>query len=175
MNLATETIQSIKDFAKLERILAAVCIVAPLLLIFGDQPHLIRKSISAYYSMEKCVLFYVPLTVAFMLFVVNGIVKKKRAYNTALGVALAGLVIFNRDDFPLVHYLSTAAFFLGNAAVIVIYSPKKELWFKLFLVAIVVSAIGAWGFGAISLFWAEWISLVMIGLHYILESLGVIE
>lgn len=170
----TKAIQSVKDFARLERILAAVCIITPLLLIIGDN-YSVRNSISDYYDMGKNVLYYVPLSVAFMLFIVNGVIKEKTFYNTALGVALAGLVIFNKNDFTLIHYLSTGTFFIGNALVMVIFTPKKELWFKIMLIVIIATAILAWVLQAISLFWAEWISLVIIGFHYILESVGVIE
>lgn len=170
----TEAIQSIKDFAKLERILAAVCIATPALLILGNNGTVL-DSISAYYDIKKNVLFYVPLSVAFMLFIVNGVIKDKTFYNTALGIALAGLVLFNKDDFNFIHNLCSGAFFLGNAAVIVIFTPKKELWFKIVLVAIIAAALTAWGLKAISLFWAEWISLAIIGLHYILESWGIVE
>jgi len=171
---ASEALRGIQDFAKLERILAAVCIATPALLILGDNGS-VRDSISAYYDMKKSVLFYVPLSVAFMLFVVNGVIKEKMFYNTVLGVALAGLVLFNHDDFTTIHFLFAGVFFLGNAAVIVIFTPKKELWFKILLVAIIVTALAAWGLKVISLFWAEWISLAIIGWHYILESWGVVE
>jgi len=174
MSVATNAVQRVKNFAKLERILAVICIATPGLLILGDNG-VVRESISAYYNLDKNVLFYVPLSVAFMLFVVNGVIKHKKFYNTALGIALAGLVIFNHDDFTVVHFLCAGVFFLGNAAVIVIYSPKKELWFKIILVAIIISALAAWGLNVITLFWAEWVSLGIIGWHYILESWGVIE
>lgn len=59
------SVNRIQNFAKLERILALVCITAPVLMILGDNGN-IRGSISAYYNMSKSVLFYVPLTVAFM-------------------------------------------------------------------------------------------------------------
>ncbi len=170
----TKTVRSIKDFAKLERILAAVCIFSPALLILGDNG-VVRNSISAYYDMEKSVLFYVPLSVAFMLFIVNGVIKERTFYNTALGIALAGLVLFNRNDFSFIHHLCTGVFFLGNAAVILFFTSKKELWFKILLVLIIAAALAAWGLKAISLFWAEWISLAIIGLHYILESSGTID
>lgn len=171
---ATKAIRNISNFAKLERILAFVCITTPIWLILGDNGS-VRGSISAYYNMEKSVLFYVPLSVAFMLFLVNGVIKEKHWYNTALGVALAGLVLFNHIDYEVIHFLCAFVFFLGNAAVIVIFTPKDERWFKISLVAIIVAALAVWGLKIISLFWAEWISLAIIGLHYILESWGVIE
>jgi len=170
----TETLDRVKDFARLERILAAVCMAAPALMILGDEMQ-VRESISAYYDMTKNVLFYVPLSIAFMLFLVNGVIKEKHAYNTALGIALAGLVLFDHDGFKLIHFTCAAVFFLGNAAVMVIYSSKQELWFKIALVVIIIAALAAWGLGWISLFCAEWISLGIIGWHYILESWGVID
>ena len=168
------TVDRVKNFAKLERILAFVCMTAPALMILGDD-QAVRDSISAYYDMTKSALFYVPLSVAFMLFVVNGVIKQQKAYNTALGIALAGLVIFDHDHFKYIHFACAGAFFIGNAAVMVIYTSKNELWFKVVLVTIIIASLAAWGLGFISLFWAEWISLGIIGWHYILESWGVID
>ncbi len=174
MNALSDSFDRLRNFARLERILAVVCITAPALMILGDNGT-VRGSISAYYDMTKSVLFYVPLTVAFMLFVVNGVIKHKKFYNTVLGVALAGLVLFDHENFSYLHFICVAAFFLGNALVMVKYTSKKELWFKVLLVVIIAAAIGAWGIGLMSLFWAEWISLGIIGWHYILESWGVID
>lgn len=170
----SESIDRIKNFARLERILAAVCISSPAMMIIGDNG-IVRDSISAYYNMTKSVLFYVPLTVAFMLFVVNGVIKHQKAYNTVLGTALAGLVLFDHDKYSYLHFFFVAVFFLGNALVMVVYTSKKELWFKVMLVLIIAAALAAWGFGLFSLFWAEWISLGIIGWHYILESWGIID
>lgn len=170
----SDSIYHLKKFARLERILALVCITSPALMILGDSGT-VRESISAYYDMTKSVLFYVPLTVAFMLFVVNGVIKHQKAYNTVLGIALAGLVLFDHDNYSSLHFLCVIVFFLGNALVMVIYTSKKELWFKVLLVAIIAVAIGAWWLEFITLFWAEWVSLGIIGWHYILESWGVID
>ncbi|MBN1757599.1 MAG: hypothetical protein JW863_04740 [Chitinispirillaceae bacterium] len=174
MTSVASVVKGIREFSKLERILAAVCVFTPLLLVLGDN-FTVRDSISAYFNMEKSVLFYVPLTVTFMLFLVNGMIKGKTWYNTALGVALAGLVLFNCIEYFLLHFIFAALFFLGNAAVIVIYTPKKELWFKIVLVAVIALSLGAWLVKVLPLFWAEWISLSIIALHYLLESAGVIE
>lgn len=168
------TIDRVKKFARLERILAFVCMTAPALMIIGDN-QTVRDSISAYYDMTKNVLFYVPLSVAFMLFVVNGIIKEKHAYNTCLGIALAGLVLFDHDHYALIHFTCAGAFFIGNAVVMVIYTSKNEFWFKAILAALIVVALAAWGLGLITLFWAEWVSLGIIGWHYILESWGFID
>jgi len=175
LRLVDQTTESLARLARLERNLAGLCLAIPALLIgYDDGP--IRESISAYYSMKQAQVFYVPLTVAAMLFVVNGVVKGERSYNTLLGLALAGVVLFNHDDHAWLHTVCAAGFFIGNAVVMVWYSPKKELWFKAVLVAGIVAAMAAClVFESITLFWAEWASFAIIALHYILESLGHIE
>jgi hypothetical protein len=174
MLLTARATNRIKDFVQLETGLATLCIIAPALMIMGDNGN-IRASISAYYDMTENVLYYVPLTVAFMLFIVNGVIKHKKFYNVILGISLAVLVILNYRHFPYIHLLAVAVFFIGNAVVMVKYTSKDELWFKSLLVAIIITSILAWSFGYISLFWAEWISLSIIGWHYILEAWDVIN
>jgi hypothetical protein len=128
-----KTAQGVIRFAKLERVLAAFCLLIPALLICFDSGP-IRDSISACYDMEQSQIFYFPLTVASMLFVVNGVVKEKNIYNTVLGVMLAGVILFNHDDFSTLHNFCAMVFFAGNAVVIVVFSSKKERWFKVLLV-----------------------------------------
>jgi hypothetical protein len=167
--------EGVKRFAKLERVLATVCFLIPAILIGFDGGH-IRDSISAYYNMEENQFFYFPLTVAAMLFIVNGLVKDKHVYNTILGVMLSGLILFNHDDTSMLHYFFAVAFFVGNALVILIFSSKKERWFKALLVAgMGISMLGYFAFDWFTLFWAEWLSFSIIALHYILESWGVID
>lgn len=169
------TVDGVKRFARLERVLAAVCLLIPALLI-GFDVGPIRDSISAYYDMEESQVFYFPLTVAAMLFVVNGVVKDQRAYNTFLGVMLSGVILFNHDDASVLHAIFAAAFFGGNGVVILLFSSKKERWFKALLVAgIALSMLGCFLFDWFTLFWAEWFSFAIIALHYILESWGVID
>jgi hypothetical protein len=170
-----KTVEGVTRFAKLERVLAAVCLLIPAFLIWFDHGT-IRPSISAYFDMEQAQVFYFPLTVAAMLFVVNGVVKEKRAYNWILGVLLAGVVLFNHLDFPVIHNISAAGFFGGNAVVMVWFSSRKERWFKALMVAGIAAAMaGFFLFDWFTLFWAEWLSFAIIALHYILESWGVID
>ena len=171
----SSTFDAAKRFARLERVLAGVCLLIPAVLIVFDDGS-IRDSISAYYNMEEDQFFYFPLTVAAMLFVVNGIVKQQHAYNTLLGLMLAGVILFNHDDASLLHGAFAAAFFGGNAVVILLFSSKKERWFKALLVmGIALAMAGYFFFDWFTLFWAEWLSFALIALHYILESLGVID
>ena len=173
--LLSDTARGIIRFARLERSLAALCFFIPLFLIVFDDGQ-IRPSISSYYDMEQNQIFYVLLTMTAMLFIVNGVVKEKHIYNSVLGAALVGVVLFNNEDFYLLHGVFAFVFFAGNALVILVFSSKKERWFKALLVAgIAVSMVTFWYFDAFTLFWAEWISLSIIAFHYILESLGAID
>lgn len=165
-----KTLDGIANFAKFERVLAAVCLLTPALLWLFDS-FTLRDSISAYFEMDQNQIFYVPLTVAAMLFVVNGVIKHEHSYNTVLGVMLIGVVLFNHHDFPVLHMLFAVAFFAGNAAVIYFFSRNTPPRFKTYVVVFIVIAVCAWKpLGWYSLFWAEWLSLAAIGIHYILAS-----
>ena len=164
-------LRNLSRFGRLERVLAAVCSLTPALLLWADHAPPIRPSISHYYNMTENELFYVFFTIAAMLFIVNGVVKEKQLYNTYLGAMLCGVLLFNREDFRMLHLIFTAAFFVGNVAVILLFSSIKDRAFKIALVVIIGVAMAAWYFvNSFTLFWAEWISLGIIAAHYIIES-----
>ena len=100
--IAIETYHGVKRFARLERVLAAVCILAPALMILFDGGT-VRGSISDYYKMKNNQLYYFPMTMLAMLFIVNGVVKRQHVYNTFLGVMLAGVILFNKNDASWIH------------------------------------------------------------------------
>jgi hypothetical protein len=168
-------VQGLANLVMLEVVLTTVCFFIPFILLYGDGWNL-REQISGYYSMEKAQYFYFSLTVAAMLFVVNGVVRKKHWYNVGLGFALAGVVLFNRVDHSLIHNISAVGFFIGNAVVFVVFTPKKELWFKVFLAfTMIVVLAGHFLFGWYSLFVAQTFSLWIIAIHFILEAKGLIK
>jgi hypothetical protein len=156
-------------FAKLERVLALLCLSIPLLLVIFDSS--VRESISAYYDMDEAQIFYFPLTVAAMLFIVNGVIKHRHFYNTLLGIALSGVILFNLDDSTIVHYIFAAAFFIGNGLVVLISAKisKRAKWF--YSVGIGLPLILSLGFDLVSLFWAEWLSFFIITVHYLADSI----
>lgn len=165
-----DAIQGIARFAKLERVLAVFCAFTPGLLIWADQGR-VRGSISAYYDLSRAQMFYVPLTTAAMLFVVNGVVKDKQLYNTFLGCALAGLLLFNMDVFHTIHTAFAAAFFVGNVVVIGCWTSVRGWKVRGPLIAVIALAMAGWyTLGWFNLFWAEWISLAIIATHYVIES-----
>ena len=181
-------------FAKLERIIAAICILIPAFLVWGDYGR-IRGSISDYINMDNRHIFGLLLAIAAMLFIVNGAVyintvgikhhkKPGRWYNIILGIALMGVPLFPYDN-PTVtwlHYFCAIVFFAGSAVVIyAFHDPKNRRISRIIavltLISFVIYLINANIFhvplfGWMTLFWAECISLAVIGVHYILESLG---
>ena len=163
-----------RDLVTLEVALTVVCASIPFVLLAaaGWPP---TEAISGYHDMADPEFFYMPLTTAALLFVVNG-VRVGRWYNVALGVALAGVTFFNTSDYHAVHLFFTITFFVGNPVVFVVFSPRDELWFKWALAIGMAGAIASWFFfGWIHIFWAESVSLWLIALHFLFEVLGWIE
>jgi len=177
-------------FAKLERIIAGICILIPFILIWVDGWN-VRQSISDYVNIKHAHVFGLLLTMAAMLFIVNGAVyirtagikqnkKEGRWYNIALGVFLFGIIIFDLDNFVVAHYIFAILFFLGSAFVIAFFNDRNHRKISILIASltatgfIILLAIYLFNIQALSwftLFWAEWISLAVIGIHYILESL----
>jgi hypothetical protein len=162
-------------FARLERILGALLVLTPALLISVDVgPDEIRDSISAYHDVSTPPAFYVPLTVGAMLFFVNGIVRHAHVYNTLLGLALSGVILFDHDGKTSVpHIVFAVAFFGGNVLVMMFFSTSKSTLLKVTLVGGIAAAIALWIFTDwFTLFWAEWVSLAIIAMHFILDSVS---
>lgn len=167
----SDTFEGIQRLTSLEKVLAVVCVLIPAGL-WGFAGEL-RGSISAYHDMPNNEMYFVPLTAAAMLFVVNGLVKKQHPYNVALGVALLIVILFDHDGASeFIHGAAAVLFFLGNALVMVLFADSEiEEQVKWPLVAAIVAAVAAWKlFGWISLFWAEWASLIVVAAHFYINS-----
>jgi len=156
-------------FSKLERILAFLCLFIPLILRTIDGKF--RESISAYAYMQANQVYVFLLSLAAMLFVVNGTIYARKWYNTVLGISLAGVALFPSLDFIYLHYSFAIVFFLGSTFVIVWYTSRKQLWIKIGIaLGIVFSLVFHFIFHLITLLVAEWIAFAIIAVHYILES-----
>ncbi len=165
----------IVGFLKLERVLAFICLFIPLILILFDC-NKVRDSISAYADMQENQIYVFLLTMAAMMFLVNGVVKEQKWYNSVLGISLMGVVLFHYEEFQKLHYAFAVIFFLGSAVVISYYTSKKQkLVASLFALTIVFALLAHFKFDWISLFVAEWIALGIIGIHYILESFHILD
>jgi uncharacterized BrkB/YihY/UPF0761 family membrane protein len=163
----------LQRFARFERILGALLVLTPALLIWADDgPDAIRDSISAYHDVSRPSAFYVPLTAGAMLFFVNGVLRNGHSYNLLLGLALSGVILFDHDGKTSVpHFVFAFAFFAGNVAVMAFFSTNKSTPLKCALVGGIVAAIALlFGTDWFTLFWVEWVSLTIIALHYVLDS-----
>lgn len=143
-----------------------------LLICIDDGPECVRDSISAYHDVSTPAAFYVPLTVGAMLFFVNGIIRQAHSYNSLLGLALSGVILFDHDGKTSIpHLVSAIAFFGGNLFVMAFLSTNKSTLVKGVLVGGIAVAAGLLIFTDwFALFWAEWLSLAIIATHFILDS-----
>ena len=152
----------------MERALTIVCLSAPLVMVLFDTEPL-RGSISAYYAMTENQWFYVPLAIGAMLFVVNGTTRRGHWYNWVLGGALVGLLMFH-DGLPA-HTVFAFTFFAGNVAVMIWWSDAPAEYRYGFAAVIGFIAMATLAVGVLTLWAAEFISLLIIGAHFLLDSL----
>jgi hypothetical protein len=155
----------------------------------------IRDSISSYVAMENAQIFGLLLTTASMLFIFNGAVyinkvpegsskKHGRWYNLVLGISLLGVVLFpcTNPRLAVFHYSFAILFFAGGALVIAIFNDEAHRVISLIIAGVSLLSFAIYtvnsflldstALSSFSLFWAETVALWVIGIHYILESLG---
>lgn len=160
-----------KRIIKLEKILSAILLLLPLILILATQE--IRSSISNYAYSEMNYLFATLLTIAGMMFIVNGTAYNSRWYNIVLGISLIGVALTPHLDYKILHYSFAGLFFIGSVGVMIGYSSAKQRPVKVYFGSIIITAmLFHFIFNWYSLFWAEWIGILPICTHYILESVG---
>lgn len=132
-------------------------------------------------------VFGILLGAAAMLFIFNGFVYFKREkdklantpdtsgkwYNIVLGICLLGVVILPWKEHRIIHYTFAASFFVGNALATGIFHtkrwPKSNISMAILTVVALCLHFTGW-LPWLTLFWAEWISLAVVGVHFWLES-----
>lgn len=174
------------NFAKLERIIALVCILIPALLYWVDDISAFRDSISDYvYMNPNSHVFGMLLTMAAMMFIFNGALymqksadfkntqKRGRWYNIVLGLALLGVALLPCKDYVIAHYICAGIFFIGSAFAIAFLNDRqyRKTSYVIAAISVLSLAFHFWMPDVLSLLFAEWISLTVIAVHYILESL----
>jgi hypothetical protein len=185
-------------FKWFERLLAAFFISIPVILFLTDRYQgggsnlSFRSSISDYVYMWHNYMFGLLLGMAAMLFVFNGVVyfrnehkgnikldRSGKWYNLVLGICLLGVVIFPWRDHSVIHFSFAGAFFVGNAVVTGVFHTKTWRKSNTALAIFTVAALGFYfldqyvlhSFPAFTLFWAEWISVAAVAVHFFLDSL----
>lgn len=100
---------------------SAACVCAPAIMWITemvDRGELLapRNSISSYHDVLTAGAFFVPLTIAVMLFVVNGWIYAGHRIHVAMGAYLLGVIVFDHvgRTRPL-HFVFAGAFFVVGA------------------------------------------------------------
>jgi hypothetical protein len=171
-------------FKYFERLIATFCIIMPLILWLADgtMPHAFRPSISNYVYMANSFVFGMLLCIAAMLFIFNGAVYYKNEtsmhiswhgqwYNIVLGVSLMGVICFPHKEYPIPHFTCAGLFFLGNAVVSICFHKDKDKGKSILLGILTVAALPLAFMHVISVLVAEWISLSVIGIHFMLSTI----
>ncbi len=180
---------------QLEVYIALICIGIPVILRIADTKDDkigFRSSISAYIDMNRRHVFGMVFTIAAMLFIYNGVINlndslqeqivnlgfwKEKGYNILLGLALFGVLLFPYNVCPKTHYTFAVLFFVGSTMVIAFFHEEDDAIISYIIAAASIIALAAhiinekW----INLFWAEWIALTVIGIHFILEAKNIIS
>lgn len=154
--------------------LVLLLITMPLILVAFDNWQ-VRPSISNYVYMQHNQVYYFLLIISASMFGYSGALWLKN-YNILLGVALLGVALTPHLQYPTLHFSFAIAFFLGSVFVMIYYSSKKQRKFKIIAgVIILLAMLFHFAFNTFSLFYAEWIGIIPIAIHYIGESLNIID
>ena len=163
-----------KRLTKLEIILSTLLLFIPLILILATGE--IRPSISNYAYSSMNHLFATLLTIAGTMFIFNGTAYNTRWYNIALGLSLIGIALTPHYDFPIIHYAFAGVFFVGSIIVMIAFSSKAQQPLKVYFGSlIIIGLLGHFWLNWYSLFWAEWIGMLPITIHYLGESTGKLD
>ena len=154
--------------------LVLLLITMPIILISFDGWQ-VRPSISNYVYMQHNQVFYFLLIIAASMFGYSGALWLKN-YNILLGALLLGVALTPHLQFPIIHFTFAGLFFLGSVFVMIYYSSKHQGKFKIIAGIIIIAAMLLhFVFNTFSLFYAEWIGIIPIAIHYIGETLNIID
>mgnify|MGYP006162816173 CR=1 FL=1 len=171
-----KTLRGLRQF---EVVLALILIFFPVALRLEDST---RESISKYHDLNDPRWYFMPLTAATMMFVVNGLVRREHGHNVVLGVLLFGVVFWDPVGVSRgLHTFSAAAFYLVAFSVIALqlsaYLTKEEdrskigrQWLVTLATLVLLGAVMLSVKVASNTFWMETIGLWLIALHYIWHS-----
>jgi len=107
------------EYQRFDQAAVALCVLAPLVMWLADainngesSP---RPSISAYHSLLPAGAFFIPLTIAVVLFVVNGWLIPGHRVHVVMGAYLLGVLLFDEADAtqPIHFFFAVSFFFVG--------------------------------------------------------------
>ncbi|MFT3703543.1 MAG: hypothetical protein QM802_14365 [Agriterribacter sp.] len=145
-----------------------------------------RTSLSDYVYSTNSNIFGLFYCIAAMIFIFNGFVYVNIAkllrvnrygpyYNIIIGFSLLMVVVSRPHECPWAHYIFTGLFFAGNIAVMaflpVPHERRQSKILRRVIAVLIVAVIGLaiWR-NWFSVLYAEWISLIIIAIHLIIEA-----
>jgi len=165
--------KALKHFTRLKVIQAIGFLFIPLILVIVNGEML--GSVSAFANFTP-LTFASLLTLAAALFVYDGFVHRSRWINLVIGFMLLGVVFFNHLHYPVTHYIFAGSFFFCSIFSMVYFSSDSQRWFKSIAGGFILFGLfGCFLFHWYSIFLAEWIGMIPISLHFILEATGKID
>jgi hypothetical protein len=109
------------EYQSLDVTAVAACVFAPAIMWVADmidRAELLapRRSISSYHDVLTAGAFFIPLSIAVMLFVVNGWIYAGHRIHVAMGAYLLGVIVFDHVGRTLpLHFAFAGAFFVVGA------------------------------------------------------------
>lgn len=93
-------------------------------------------------------------------------------YNIIFGLSLLGVLLFPHCEYPVIHYASAIIFFVGSIILMAFTGNKKFKKSGILLAVISAVSLGLTFLNIkwFTLFFAEWIALIAIAMHYVLEA-----
>ena len=173
--MAEVTISNIKNrIYNFDKWVVLLLITMPLILIAFDDWN-VRTSISNYVYMKHNQVYYFLLIIGSTMFAYNGALWRKN-YQILLGATLLGVALTPHKEYVILHSISAGLFFLGSIFVMIYYSSKKQRIYKIYVgLFITVVMLLHFILKAYSLFYAEWLGILPIAIHYLGESKGIVD
>ena len=158
-----------KEYNSKFKIVQALLFLLIPIILWAINGFVLLDSISAYAKYTP-MTFALSLGLSGALFMYDGFGEKNRWYNIYIGASLFGVVLFSMYDHKIIHYTFATIFFIGSLFNMVYFSSSKERWFKIItVIGVLIGMMGTFVFDWYSIFFAEWIGMLPISIHYILE------
>lgn len=173
--MAEVTISNIKNrIYNFDKWVVFLLIIMPLILVGFDDWN-VRSSISNYAYMEHNQVYYFLLIIGSTMFAYNGALWRKN-YQMLLGATLLGVALTPHKDYIVSHAVFAGLFFIGSIFVMIYHSSKEQRIYKVYVgVFITAAMLLHFVANAYSLFYAEWLGIVPIAVHYLGESKGIVD
>lgn len=131
------------------------------------------------YALHIPLVFALTLGWVAKLFIQNGNISvgRKQWFEVVIGWAMVGLIVFDMEgESRPVHYVCAFIFFEGSVFNMIYYSSGKYRVFSIiFGLVLNLGMAGCFIWELYSIFWAEWIGMLPISTHKVLETLGFID